>query len=81
MYNIHQAMRNTYNVFMGYECLKDLVLRDEGYFIFNPESPVSSKTLDELLRYFIENEDYDKCINIEKLIKDGKTIGRDFRKE
>jgi len=81
MSNIHIAMINTYNVFMGYEDLEDLVLKNEGYFIFNPETPVSSKTLDTLLKYFISEEDYDKCINIEKLIKDGKIIGRDFRKE
>ena len=81
MSNIHRAMINTYNVFMGYECIKELVLRNEGYFVFNPETPVSLKTLEELLRYFVGIEDYDKCINIEKLIKDGKIIGRDFRKE
>tara|TARA_R100001443_G_scaffold114946_1_gene131780 strand:+ start:8112 stop:8357 length:246 start_codon:yes stop_codon:yes gene_type:complete len=80
MYNIHQAMNNTYNILMGYRTLKDLVLKNEGYFIFNPEEPVSLKTLETLLNYFADEEEYDKCIEIKKLIKDGEIIGRDLRK-
>lgn len=80
MYSIHQAMTNTYNILMGYRTLKDLVLKNEGYFIFNPEEPVSLKTLETLLNYFADEEEYDKCIEIKKLIKDGEIIGRDLRK-
>ena len=79
MSEINKAMINSLNVFTGDKTLEELILSDEGIFVFNPEEPVSSKTLESMLQYFVDVEDYDRCIVVKKLIDDGSVIGKDFR--
>ena len=79
MSEINKAMINSLNVFTGDKTLEELITSDEGIFVFNPEQPVSLKTLESMLEYFIEVEDYDRCIVVKKLIEDGSVIGKDFR--
>jgi len=72
-------MINSLNVFTGHKTLIELILSDEGYFVFNPEKPVSLKTLQIMLDYFVSVEDYERCGIVQKLIKDGSIIGKDLR--
>lgn len=79
MSDINKAMINSLNVLTGHKTVEELIIEDDGFFIFNPEEPVSSKTLDDLLYYFTQMEDYERCIEVKKLIDDGSIIGRDTR--
>ncbi len=79
MSEINRAMINSLNVFTGHKTLRELILSDEGIFVFNPEKPVSLKTLESMLQYFADVEDYERCIVVQKLIKDGSIIGKDLR--
>lgn len=79
MSNINKAMINSLNVLRGEKTLEELIIGDEGFFVFNPEEPVSLKTLEDMLHYFSSVEDYDRCIQVKRLIDDGKVIGRDTR--
>ncbi len=72
-------MMNTLNVFKGNVTLEELILADKGTFVFNPEKKVSLKTLEDMLGYFQDIEDYENCIEVKKLIDDGTIIGKDYR--
>ncbi len=79
MSEINRAMINSLNVFTGHKTLMELILSDEGFFVFNPEKPVSLKTLKIMLDYFISVEDYERCTIVQQLIDDGSIIGKDLR--
>jgi len=80
MSEINKAMINSLNILKGEKTLEELIIGDEGFFIFNPEEPVSLKTLEDMLHYFSSVEDYERCSQVKKLLDDGKIIGTDFRK-
>ena len=44
MSDINKAMINSLNVFTGDKTLEELILSDEGLFVFNPEEPVFKDT-------------------------------------
>jgi hypothetical protein len=79
MSEIHNAMINSLHVLNGSKTIEGLIMEGNGWFVFNPEEPVSLKTLDIMLDYFADLEDYERCQQILTLINDGKTIGKDFR--
>lgn len=81
MSELNQAMINSLNILKGEKTLEELIIGDEGFFVFNPEEPVSLSTLQDMLHYFSSIEDYEKCLEVKKLLNDGKTIGSDFRKK
>jgi len=79
MSNINRAMINSLNVLNGDKTLEELIIGDEGFFVFNPEEPVSRQTLEDMLHYFTTVEDYERCMQVKKLLDDGSIIGRDTR--
>ncbi len=81
MCDINQAMINSLNVLNGDVTIEELIMQGEGWFVFNPEKTVSLKTLEQMLQYFTDVEDYERCRQVYNLINDGETIGKDFRLE
>lgn len=79
MSDINRAMINTLNVFTGDKTLEELIISDEGCFVFNPEEPVSLKTLEDMLDYFASVEDFERCSTVKKIIDEGRIVGRDLR--
>lgn len=40
MSELNQAMINSLNILKGEKTLEELIIGDEGFFVFNPEEPV-----------------------------------------
>jgi hypothetical protein len=70
MSDINRAMINTLNVFTGDKTLEELIISDEGYFVFK---------LEDMLDYFASVEDFERCSIVKKIIDEGRIVGRDLR--
>ena len=66
--DIDKAFENSYRVVMG-EKPEDFIIKDDGFFIHNPERPLELQTLFDLLLYFEETEEYEKCYLIKQKIE------------
>tara|TARA_R100001086_G_C11746589_1_gene234085 strand:- start:323 stop:553 length:231 start_codon:yes stop_codon:yes gene_type:complete len=62
------AHRNSYDVIINNKDAKNLITRDDGYFIHHPAKPVTIDILEDLKLYFSEMEEFEKCIEIIKYI-------------
>ena len=66
--DIDKAFENSFRVVMG-EKPEDFIIKDDGIFIHNPERPLELQTLFDLLQYFEETEEYEKCYLIKQKIE------------
>ena len=64
------AMDNTYNIIMGKTTLQELLDKGKDYmpFLCDPDKP-SYKDIDNMLRYYEDEEDYEKCSKILKYLE------------
>ena len=76
--NIHSAMIYSFYVVTGKKTIIDLIISEKGIFVFNPEKPLTKDTLEEMIEYFENVEDYKKCLQLKKLLEDGSIIGKNF---
>lgn len=65
------AIRNSYDVIINNKDAIELIGEDEGFFIHLPSAPIHKDVLDDMIEYFEEVEEYEKCSKIKKYIKDG----------
>jgi hypothetical protein len=65
---LHIAFLNSYDVILNGIPPEDITNTDVGVFIHNPSLPAKKKDVEDLLKYFEEIEDYDKCIKIKSYI-------------
>ena len=65
---LHIAFFNSYDVILNGIPPEDITNTDVGVFIHNPSLPAKKKDVEDLLKYFEEIEDYDKCIKIKSYI-------------
>jgi len=64
--NREVAVRNSYEVIINNKDAIELLGEDEGYFIHLPFEPLNKDVLDDMLEFFEEVEEYEKCIKIKK---------------
>jgi hypothetical protein len=68
------AMNNAYDILMGDVTLDDLLTTKEGsvYLAFHPEDIQSdegwSDTINQLIDYFVELEEYEKCAELKSIL-------------
>ena len=66
---VHRAMVNSYRVIIqGYDPAI-IIEKSEGWFIHHPADKIEKITLEVLLEYFEEEEDYDRCVSIRNFIE------------
>ena len=62
------AMRNSYKVLFEDGNEEEIMESDKYYFAHNPFAPYTKEFMYNMLQFFIEEEEYEKCINISKRI-------------
>jgi hypothetical protein len=67
---LHIAMRNSYKVLFENAPEEEIIESDDYYFAHNPFAPYSKEFILNMLDYFIEEEEYEKCINIKQTLKE-----------
>ena len=66
--DVHQAMLNSYySIVRDYDPIL-LIKNGKGFFMHNPAEEIERKDLEDLLLYFEDEEDYDKCQDIRDYI-------------
>ena len=65
---LHVAFLNSYDVIINGIPPEVITNTDVGVFIHNPSLPAQKRDVEDLLKYFEETEDYDKCIKIKSYI-------------
>ena len=61
------AVRNSYEVIINNKDAIELLGDEEGYFIHLPFEPVTKDVCDDMIEYFEEVEEYEKCNKLLKL--------------
>jgi hypothetical protein len=64
------AMRNSYKVLFEDANEEDIIASENYYFAHNPFAPYSRDFLLNMLQYFTEEEEYEKCLLINMIIKE-----------
>lgn len=68
--DIHEAMLNSYDVLINKIDYEDVIERNNGWFAHDVLSPITVYNLENILIYFEDEEDYERCIGIRDYIKD-----------
>ena len=63
--SLDKAMRNSYVLITGGKTLKELMQGDEIIFAHNVEKPIEIKDIEEVIKYFEELEEYEKCSKLD----------------
>ena len=68
--HLDEAMCNSYDIIVGNITLEELMLNKGGeglIFAHNVELPPPSNDIDNLLNYFTQQEDFERCVELSKL--------------
>lgn len=70
IYMEDQAMHNAYDLLMENTTVEKILDRGDDYiyFPFDPTSP-AKEDVTKVLKYFESEDEYDKCIEIQKYLK------------
>ena len=66
--NIQFAMLNSYDVIVNNVPVEDILATTMPFIAHNPFAEPSIEDMMGMLEYFEEQEDYEKCIKIKKII-------------
>ncbi len=58
---IHWGMLNSYDIVVYKVPFSELSFTDVSFFIHDVTKPITTKVIDDLIYYFEEIEDYEKC--------------------
>ena len=73
---LHVAFLNSYDVIINGIPPEVITNTDVGVFIHNPSLPARTRDVEDLLKYFEETEDYDKCIKIKSYLNEKTNSSR-----
>lgn len=79
---IDSAYRNAFKIATGEMSFKQFMMDSDGiqFFAFDPSNPETFELIiDDMIEYFEETEEYEKCQTLVKL-KNSKTLIRDLNK-
>ncbi len=68
--SLDEAMCNSYDIIVGNISLEELMLDKGGeglVFAHNVESPATDLDIKNLLTYFTEQQDFERCVELSKL--------------
>ncbi len=64
---IQLAFNNSYSVLFDKETdVDELILNGNGFFIFHPSELPTDKEIEEMIIYFRDSEEYEKCAQLTK---------------
>lgn len=69
--HMQDAMENSFNVIVGNTTIEELIINyglEELVFAHNVETGVTSEDIENIRNYFIDKEDYEKCVELTKII-------------
>jgi len=66
---IDLAFRNSYEVIINNADASDIIA-ESGYFIHHPARPIDKQTIEDMIHYFGESDEFEKCIALKKYIDD-----------
>ncbi len=73
---VELAMNNAYSIIMGDSSVEDILEQGDD-FIIVPDPDLTDEELSEdLIEYFIETEEYEKCANIRDAMRLEKVINK-----
>ncbi len=68
--SLDEAMCNSYDIIIGNITLEELMLNKGGeglIFAHNVELPATPNDVENLLTYFTQQEDFERCVELSKL--------------
>lgn len=70
-YNVIElAFNNSYNIlFYNNVDVDHLIMNGDGYFVFHPSELPTKQEINNMIKYFSEQEEYEKCIKLTNYIK------------
>jgi|TARA_R100000482_G_C5128087_1_gene150018 hypothetical protein len=72
----HIAFLNSYDVIINKKNTDDFVESDFNYFVHNPAIPPRKENVMEMLDYFEEIEDYERCSKIKLYLNEKRNSKR-----
>ena len=73
----HESMENAYILVTSQLTFGELFDYNGCYLPYNPKKEVTTEVFDELIDYFCELEEYEKCAKLKKL-KESKKYNKNF---
>lgn len=58
---LHLGMLNSYDIVIYKVPFSELAITDTSFFIHDITKPITTEVIDDLIYYFEEEEDYEKC--------------------
>lgn len=65
------AMRNSYSIIVGDKVLDDMIIDNQVFFAHDIDAEPSNKDLEELIKYFADLDEFEKCIELKKIKDNG----------
>ena len=73
----HESMTNAYILITNQLSFNELVEHNGCYLPYHPKKPVNDDVFDDLIDYFCELEDFEKCADLKK-VKESKNYNKNF---
>lgn len=71
--NFDLAMYNSYYFITNEKELEDMIVNNKVFFAHDIDHPPTTKDLEELIKFFEQKDDYEKCIKLNKIKEDGNS--------
>ena len=64
---IDLAFNNSYEVLFNQHLnVEELIINGEGFFIFHPSELPTDEELESMIKYFVDQQEYEKCAQLTK---------------
>tara|TARA_R110000751_G_scaffold116174_1_gene215732 strand:+ start:1927 stop:2169 length:243 start_codon:yes stop_codon:yes gene_type:complete len=67
------AMRNSYNIIVGDKEVEDMVINNQVLFAHDIDAGPSDDEINEIIKYFADIDEFEKCIELKKIKEDGNS--------
>tara|TARA_R110000824_G_scaffold1687_6_gene8403 strand:+ start:2439 stop:2681 length:243 start_codon:yes stop_codon:yes gene_type:complete len=67
------AMRNSYNIIVGDKKVEDMIINNQVFFAHDIDVGPTSEEMDEIIKYFADIDEFEKCIELKKIKEDGNS--------
>jgi len=64
------AYRNSFYVVTGTVPVEKIIQSKKSYFIHNPAVPLTKEIIKDMIDYFVNEEEYEKCIMLKEVINE-----------
>ena len=71
---IHLGMLNSYDIVVYKVPYSDLAITTSSFFVHDITKPITQQTVDDLIYYFEQEEDYERCAELQKIRHEYDTL-------